>query len=106
MPYVPALPKEERDPYLIRMHNAANQLNILLQQSANVRCEFFIMDEEHIASFVYPELVRCSRGNRLFVGDWYMILTAPNGHNYYVNVTADSVLTACADTLNFASTKF
>lgn len=106
MPHVPALLKEERDPYLIRMHNAANQLDILLQQSSNARCEFFIMDEEHINSFTYPELVRCSRGNRLFVGHWYMILTAPNGYNYYVNVTGDSVLTACADTLNFASTKF
>lgn len=91
--------------HIRRMKGAAYHLNALLNHTSKARCHYVVMDEEYISNLAYPDIARDMRGNRLIANDEYMIVTCPNGYKYYVNVSGDSALTACAETLGFISGK-
>ncbi|MBR6570414.1 MAG: hypothetical protein IKK75_08185 [Clostridia bacterium] len=93
------------DKHTQRLLVAARHMNELLQDIANAHCTYMIVDDAYIAGLRYPELVRDSRGNRLISGDQYMIVTCPNGYQYYINITGDSVLTACDEVFHYISGK-
>lgn len=87
------------------MKIAANKITELLDWIYRAKCEYYIMDDEYLSQLAYPELSHDNHGNRLIKGCAYMIITVSNGYKYYVNVTADSVLTACAEVFNFIQNK-
>lgn len=85
--------------------HAAEMISMILQQEKDMRCEYATMTAEYIQGLRFPELVRDNRGNYLIPGDAYMIVTCSNGYKYYVNVSGDSVVTACAEVLDFIQYK-
>lgn len=85
---------------------AAARLDELLYGAAKAHCEYMVMTEDYIKELIFPELVRDARGNLLIPGDQYMVMIASNGYKYYVNVSGDSLLTACAEAMNLACRKF
>ena len=87
------------------MTMAAGKISELLGGLSHARCEYLIMDAAHLNSPSLSELSCDNRGNRLIEGDAYMIVTCSNGCKYYINVTADSVLTACAEVFQFIQHK-
>lgn len=84
---------------------AAMHMTDILIKEKNMGCVFVVMDDDYLNALECPELVRDSRGNRLFVGDWYVVIVCNNGYRYYVNVTADSVITMCAEVFGFIQNK-
>lgn len=90
--------------YLPFMH-AADNMTMILEREKAMRCEFYVMDVRYLNNLAFPQLSADSRGHRLTIGDWYVIVTCSNGHKYYVNVTADSVVTMCAEVFNFIQNK-
>lgn len=93
------------DKHTQQMLIAAKHMSALLSDIARAGCVYMIMDEAYLARLRYPELVRDSRGNRLILGNQYMTVICPNGYQYYINVTGDSVLTACDEVFHFISGK-
>ena len=93
------------DKHTHNLYFAAMQIDTLIQQTSGARCGYRIMDDEYISSLPYPQLVRDNNGNPLIPGDQYMIITCANGYLYYVNITGDSVLTACAEVFQLIQNK-
>ena len=87
------------------MHHAASYIDSIILATSNARCRFAVMDESYISGFRFPDLVRDNNGNRLIPGDYYMIVTCANGYTYHINVSGDSVVTACAETFDFLQCK-
>ena len=90
---------------LRKMYAVAAYIDDLLNALCQSHCEYRIMDSDFLESLTAPELACDNRGNRLVKGDAYMVVTAPNGYSYYINVTADSPLTACAEVFQFIQHK-
>lgn len=88
-----------------QMEIAAMRIDGLLNHQSKAHCEYLVMDETYMGTLVIPEFARDSRGNPLLIGDQYMVVTCANGYKYYINVTADSVLAACAEVFNFIQHK-
>lgn len=86
-------------------HAAAAHLNELLFQCAKAHCVYHVMDREYMSCLAFPQLAHDNHGTHLRIGDEYMIVTCETGYRYYINVTADSPLTACAEVLNFVQYK-
>lgn len=89
-----------------QMRLAAKKMSEILDWTSKAKCEYIIMNDDYLSQLAFPQLACDSRGHNLFKGDEYMIITCSNGCKYYVNVTADSVLTACAEVFNFIQYKF
>lgn len=87
------------------MHHTATGIDAILSATAKARCRYLVMTQEYMAALPFPALCHDNRGNPLLIGDAYMVITCENGHKYYVNVTADSPLTACAETFAFVQYK-
>lgn len=90
---------------LRKMCAVAAHIDDLLNFLYRAHCEYRIMNSDFLENLSFPELTCDNRGNRLMKGDAYMIVTAPNGYPYYINVTADSPLTACAEVFQFIQHK-
>lgn len=84
-----------------KMYAAAQRIDELICDLSGAHCEYRVMDAAYVQTMTFPELTVDNRGNRLFVGDQYMVITCANACKYYVNVTADSVLAACAEVFGF-----
>lgn len=84
---------------------AAEMISMILIGEKHMRCEYATITADYIQGLRFPELVRDNRGNQLIPGDQYMIVTCDNSYKYYVNVSGDSVVTACAELLNFIQYK-
>ena len=95
----------EYDEHAENLHFAAHQIDELIQRTSGAHCRYFVMDDEYMSNLAYPELSRDNNGNQLIPGDQYMVITCANGYKYYVNISGDSVLTACAETFQFISGK-
>ena len=99
----------ENDPevpeHVWKMYVAAAHIDDLLNALCQSHCEYRIMDGDSLEGLTAPELTCDNRGNRLVKDDAYMIVTCSNGCKYYINVTADSVLTACAEVFGFVQYK-
>ena len=93
------------DKHTSNLHFAAAQIDELILRTSGARCGYRVMDDEYIAALPYPQLVRDNNGNPLIPGDRYMIITCANGYRYHVNISGDSVLTACAEVFQFISGK-
>ena len=91
--------------HYINHHKACEYMTAILQANKHMYCSFVVLDEADIACHPFPELLRDSRGNRLIPGDQYVIVTCQNDYRYYINVTADSVVTMCAEVFNFIQNK-
>ena len=85
--------------------HAAEMVSLILQHEKGMTCHYFTMTAEYIQGLRFPQLVRDNRGNQLIPGDSYMIVTCSNGYKYYVNVSGDSVVTACAEVFDFIQYK-
>jgi hypothetical protein len=72
---------------------------ILQNASDGKSCRFMILTQEEYETFEHPEIMHSTRGHNLLVGDWYVVVTCRNGYKYYVNVTADSIITMCIEVL-------
>ncbi|MBQ7052336.1 MAG: hypothetical protein IJN79_06030 [Clostridia bacterium] len=94
------------DKHIQNLHFAAHQIDALIQRTSGAHCRYFVMDDEYLSNLAYPELSRDNNGNRLMAGDQYMIITCANGYLYYVNISGDSVLTACAEVFQLIQNKF
>ena len=94
------------DKHTQNLHFAAHQIDALTQRTSGAHCRYFVMDDEYLSNLAYPELSRDNNGNRLMAGDQYMIITCANGYLYYVNISGDSVLTACAEVFQLIQNKF
>ena len=88
-----------------QMEIATMKIDELLNHQSKAHCEYLVMDEAYMSTLAIPEFARDSRGNPLLIGDQYMVVTCSNGYKYYINVTADSVLAACAEVFNFIQHK-
>lgn len=88
-----------------KYHFAAMHMTDILTNEKKMACLFIVMNDGYLKSLECPELVRDSRGNQLFVGDWYVVITCHNGYRYFVNVTADSVTAMCAEVFGFIQNK-
>ena len=93
------------DKHTQNLHFAAQQIDALIRRTSGAGCRYFVMDDEYLSGIRYPQLVRDNNGNQLFPGDRYMIITCANGHRYYVNISGDSVLTACAEVFQLIQNK-
>lgn len=93
-------------PMNVRPHlNAVENINCILQREKGMTCAFYIMDKRYYDSLALPQFSADNRGHRLIVGDWYVIVTCANGYKYYINVTADSVVSMCAEVFDFLKHK-
>ena len=88
-----------------KYHFAVSHMSHILNHEKRMTCMFIVMNDGYLKNLKCPELVRDSRGNRLFVGDWYVVITCNNGYRYFVNVTADSVTAMCAEVFGFIQNK-
>ena len=70
-----------------------------------IRDRFYVMDKRYYDNLALPQFSADNRGNRLVIGDWYVIVTCGDGYKYYINVTADSVVTMCAEVFDFLQYK-
>ena len=95
----------EYDEHAANLHCAAAYIDALIKRTSGAHCRYFVMNDEYMSGIRYPELVRDNNGNRLITGEQYMVITCANGYMYYVNISGDSVLTACAETFQFISGK-
>lgn len=84
---------------------AATSMSLILLNEKDMNCEFYVMDERYYNNLDHPELSADNRGNRLVIGDWYVIVTCSDGYKYYINVSHDSVLTMCAEVFDFIQHK-
>lgn len=84
---------------------AAERMDNILRECGDKSCGFFVMDEETMARYEIFDNVRDNRGNRIVVGDWYVVVRCGNGYRYYINVTHDSVITMCAEVFSFLQYK-
>lgn len=88
------------------MHDTARKITELIDGLCKAKCEYRIMDDNYIGLLPIPQLSQDNHGHCLVAGDAYMIITCSNGYKYYINVTADSVLTACSEVFDFIKNKF
>lgn len=91
--------------HLMRMRLAAKKISEILDWTSKAKCEYIIMNDDYLSKLTFPQLACDNHGTPLLKNDAYMIITCSNGYKYYVNVTADSVLTACAEVFNFVQYK-
>lgn len=94
-----------RESNVNQMRFAANKITEIIDATSKAKCEYRVMDDEYIGMLAIPQLSQDNHGHCLFAGDAYMIITCSNGYKYYINVTADSVLAACAEVFNFIQNK-
>lgn len=87
------------------MQFAAQSISEIMQRTSGAKCAYLVMDEAYMSSLAMPQYSADNRGHRLMVGDQYMVITCANGYPYYVNVSADSVMAACAEVFSFAQYK-
>ena len=87
------------------LSQAMEQLNALLELLCGAKC--MPVDDVQALMNKYPQKdLRDTQGIKLLPFFAYVVVVAPNGYEYYINVTADSAITACAEVLNFARSKF
>ena len=85
--------------------NAAENISCILQREKGMTCVFYVMDNRYYKNLALPQFSADNRGHQLVVGDWYVIVTCGDGYKYYINVTADSVVTMCAEVFDFLQYK-
>lgn len=85
--------------------NATENISCILQREKGMTCVFYVMDKRYYDNLALPQFSADNRGNQLVIGDWYVIVTCSNGYPYYINVTADSVVTMCAEVFDFLQYK-
>lgn len=93
-----------RENFLSYRH-ATQNMSLILSHAKDMTCTFYVMDEQYYKNLAYPELSCDNRGNRLMVGDWYVIVRCSNGYLYYVNVSHDSIVTMCAEVFSYIQNK-
>lgn len=91
--------------YQSRRANAIQHLDHLLHAASGAHAEYLTMTEAYINSLSCPYLTRDNHGAQLRPEVDYIVIICPNKCRYYVNVDGDSILTACAEALTFASGK-
>lgn len=84
---------------------AAQNMSQILSSAKGMTCSFYVMDERYYKNLAYPELSSDNRGNKLIIGDWYVIVRCSNGYLYYINVSHDSIVTMCAEVFSFIQNK-
>ena len=84
---------------------AAQHIDTLIQRTSGARCRYIVMDDQYMSDLACVQLACDNNGNRLVTGNEYMIITCANGYRYYVDITWDSVLTACSEVFRFISSK-
>ena len=85
--------------------NSAENISCILQREKGMTCVFYVMDKRYYENLALPQFSADNRGHQLVVGDWYVIVTCGNGYKYYINVTADSVVSMCAEVFDFLQYK-
>lgn len=85
--------------------NAAENISCILQREKGMTSVFYVMDNRYYKNLALPQFSADNRGHQLVVGDWYVIVTCGDGYKYYINVTADSVVTMCAEVFDFLQYK-
>lgn len=91
--------------HLEYLRAVTDHIDAIFRSTSGARCACQLMDETYIAALKYPTLTRDNHGAMLRPGSLYMVITCANGYAYYVDVTGDSILTACAEVMTFASSK-
>ena len=86
-------------------HEACEHMTRILLDNKGMHCYFRVVSEAYIKGFTYPELVRDNRGHELIPGDEYVVVVCQNGYQYHINVTDDSVVTMCAEVIDFIQNK-
>jgi hypothetical protein len=88
-----------------RLVYAFSRISDFIQNHGFKGCHVHKWERSDFDQFQFPELIRDNHGNILFPGELYVIVTCENDHRYYVNITGLSVLSACAEVLNFIQYK-
>ena len=91
--------------HFMRVDNAMRYLSQILHDNGFKGCHLYQWEKDDFKKFSFPDLLCDQKGNRLIPGDWYVIIRCVNDYLYFVNVSGDSVLTACAEVLIFAQNK-
>ncbi len=94
-----------QEQYNQQMTLAAQSISEIMQRVSGAHCAYLVMDDAYMSTLAMPQYSTDNRGNRLMIGDQYMVITCANGYRYYVNVSADSIMTACAEVFCFAQNK-
>lgn len=79
----------------------AKKIDSLVNTLSKAHCEYLIVSGAYLDTLEYPSLACDNHGEPIRVGDAYMVITCANGYKYYINVTADSPYTACAEVFKF-----
>lgn len=80
---------------------AAEQVSVLLNKLSNASCKYISMGQGYLDSMQYPELAHDDHDEPLRPGTEYMVVTASNGTELYVNVNHCSPYTACAAVFDY-----
>lgn len=91
--------------YYIKKHVTCDDISRILLREKGMYAAFFIMTEEYIHSFAFPELVSDHKGYKLIPNDEYVIITCSNNYRYHINVTGNSIASMCAEVFNFIQNK-
>ena len=88
-----------------KLHLAISDISDILKSNGFKGCNLYQMEEAELKRYSFPELAVDSNGSRLHVGEWYVVVRCENDYRYLINVDGLSVLSACAEVLNFIQYK-
>ena len=84
-----------------KVDNALEHMTAILYTNKHMRCSMLHFDEDYLKQFKCPELIRDSKGCKLFPGNDYVVVTCENEYKYYINVSGDSIVTMCSEVFDF-----
>lgn len=79
---------------------AMQKISLILRHNHFSGCEILRWD-----SAPNLQVLHDVNGYNLNPDDTYAVVICENGYRYYINITGDSILTACAEVLNFIQYK-
>lgn len=91
--------------HIDKLDLAIRDISDILKNNSFKGCNLYQMEEAELKRYSFPELAVDSNDSRLIPGEWYVVIRCNNDYRYLVNVTGLSVLSACAEVLNFIQYK-
>ena len=91
--------------HIDKLDLAIRDISDILRNNGFKGCNLYQMEEAELKHYSFPELAVDSNGSRLIAGEWYVVVRCNNDYRYLINVHGLSVLSACAEVLNFIQYK-
>ena len=91
--------------HIDKLDKAIRNISDILKNNGFKGCNLYQFTDNDLKHYSFPELAIDSNGSRLIPGEWYVFIRCNNDYRYCINVTGLSVLSACAEVLNFIQYK-